>query len=232
MEDFVNEVLGGADPNDCVRFAILSNNFDRTLNKMYQPRSNQYIDIDNDLTLLVQRVNIPRGNGLKRKLAVNMGLNIILKYCVCTAVQQYDDAPCFGYALALAIMLYKSKAFNPVDNVTVSDVCLLLHREHTTTPLTSLPAWFGRSYYCMKCEKHLKTRISTSVNQNTLVACVRKILACTCHDTQEYVKKVWCIRNITCFNNHKQMRYAHAQHRVKVWSLVCGPVSNHICESL
>ena len=86
-----------------MRFAIISNNFDRTLNKMYQPRSNQYIDIDNDL--LVQRVNIPRGNGLKRKLAVNMGLNIILKYCVCTAVQQYDDAPCFGYALALAIML-------------------------------------------------------------------------------------------------------------------------------
>ena len=122
MEDVVNEVLGDADPNDRVRFAILSSNFDRALNTMYQPRSevtgvalaglfgkmlqsNQSIDIDNDLTLLVQRVNLPRGNGLKRKLAVNMGLNLLLKRCVFTAARQYDDVPCFGYALALAIML-------------------------------------------------------------------------------------------------------------------------------
>ena len=99
MEDVVNEVLGDADPNDRVRFAILSSNFDRALNTMYQPRSevtgvplaelfgkmlqsNQSIDIDNDLTLHVQRVNLPRGNSLKRKLAVNMGLNLPLKRCV------------------------------------------------------------------------------------------------------------------------------------------------------
>ena len=78
-----------------VRFAILSSNFDRALNTTYQPRSevtgvalaelfgkmlqcNQSIDIDNDLTLHVQRVNLPRGNGLKRKLAVNMGLNLYI----------------------------------------------------------------------------------------------------------------------------------------------------------
>ena len=99
MEDVVNEVLGDADPNDRVRFAILRSNFDRALNTMYQPRSqvigvalaelfgkmlqsNQSIDIGNDLTLHVQRVNLPRGNGLKRKLAVNMGLNLLLKRCV------------------------------------------------------------------------------------------------------------------------------------------------------
>ena len=123
MEDVVNEVLGDADPNDRVRFAILSSNFDRALNTMYQPRnevtgvalaelfgkmlqSNQSIDIDNDLTLHVQRVNLPRGNGItKRKLAVNMGLNLLIKRCVFTAARQYDDIPCFGYALALAIML-------------------------------------------------------------------------------------------------------------------------------
>ena len=68
MEDVVNEVLGDADPNDRVRFDILSSNFDCALNTMYQPRSevtgvalaelfgtmlqsNQSIDIDNDLTL-------------------------------------------------------------------------------------------------------------------------------------------------------------------------------------
>ena len=123
MEDVVHEVLGDAAPNDRVRFAILSSNFDRALNTMYQPRSevtgfalaelfgkmlqsNQSIDIDNNLTLHVQRVNLPRGNGItKRKLAVNMGLNLLLKRCVFTAAQQYDDVPCFGYALALAIML-------------------------------------------------------------------------------------------------------------------------------
>ena len=124
MEDVVNEVLGDADPNDRVRFAILSSNFDRALNTTYQPRSevtgvalaelfgkmlqsNQSIDIDNDLTLHVQRVKLPRGNGCnrKRKLAVNMGLNLLLKRCVFTAARQYDDIPCFGYALALAIML-------------------------------------------------------------------------------------------------------------------------------
>ena len=122
MEDVVNEVLGDADPNDRVMFAILSSNFDRALNSTYQPRSevtgvaiaelfgkmlqsNQSIDIDNDLTLHVQRVNLPRGNGLKRKLAVNMGLNLLRKSCVFTAARQYDDVPCFGYAMALAIML-------------------------------------------------------------------------------------------------------------------------------
>ena len=100
MEDVINEVLGDADPNDRVRFAIPSSNFDHALNTMYQPRSevtgvaldelfgkmlqsNQSNDIDNDLTMHVQRVNIPRGNGnTKRKLAVNMGLNILLKRCV------------------------------------------------------------------------------------------------------------------------------------------------------
>ena len=91
--------IGDAHPNDRVRFAILSSNFDRALNTMYQPRSevtgvalaelfgktlqsNQSIDIDNDLTMYVQRVNLPRDNvNTKRKLLVNMGLNILFKYC-------------------------------------------------------------------------------------------------------------------------------------------------------
>ena len=78
----------------------LSSNFDRALNTMYQTRSevtgvalaelfdkmlqsNKSIDNDNDLTLHVQRVNLPRDKGnTKRKLAVNMGLNILLKRCV------------------------------------------------------------------------------------------------------------------------------------------------------
>ena len=35
MEDVVNEVHGDADPNDRLRFAILSRNFDCALNTMY-----------------------------------------------------------------------------------------------------------------------------------------------------------------------------------------------------
>ena len=66
--------------------------------KMLQ--SNQAIDIDNDLSMHIQRVNLSRSNGnTKRKLAVN----ILLKRF--TAARQYGEIPCFGYALALAIML-------------------------------------------------------------------------------------------------------------------------------
>ena len=39
-------------------------------------------------------------------------------------------------------------------------------------------------------KKYLIRRISTSVNQNTIVECVRKILACTSHPTQDYVNNV------------------------------------------
>ena len=38
MEEVVNElILGDTDPNDCVRFAILSSNFDGALNTKYHP---------------------------------------------------------------------------------------------------------------------------------------------------------------------------------------------------
>ena len=79
MKDVVNEVISDGDPNGRVRFAILSSNFDRALNTIYQPQNevtgvalaelfgkmlqcNQSIDSNNDLTLHVQRVNLPRGN--------------------------------------------------------------------------------------------------------------------------------------------------------------------------
>ena len=44
-------------------------------------QNNQSIDIDNDFTLHIQRVKLPRGNGNK-KLAVNKDLNSLLKICV------------------------------------------------------------------------------------------------------------------------------------------------------
>ena len=41
--------------------------------------SNQSIDIDNDMTLHVQRVNLPKGNGSNRKTNGYMALSILLK---------------------------------------------------------------------------------------------------------------------------------------------------------
>ena len=130
-------------------------------------------------------------------------------------------------------LLYKSKVANPVDNVPVFDVCLLLHGEHyyvLNSPLTC----FGRSYYCMECEKHLITRISTSENHNTLVACVRKWFACTSHPTQDSVKNVLVLfRNSTYFNNHKQNGVcARATSCKKCGHWFAGPISNHICKLL
>ena len=49
-------------------------------------------------------------------------------------------------------LLYTRKVINPVDNVPVYNVCMSLHGEHHYA-LNSLSAWFGRSYYCMECEK-------------------------------------------------------------------------------
>ena len=317
MEDVVNEVLGDADPNDRVRFAILSSNFDRALNTTYQPRSevtgvalaelfgkmlqsNQSIDIDNDLTLHVQRVKLPRGNGCNRKLTVNMGLNLLLKRCVFTAARQYDDIPCFGYALALAIMLkdhnahyverrfsiykqkvldrvhdifnianipygpvdfaqypqfvpllpqncrlivvdakergtsllYKSKVVSPVDNVPVYDVCLLLHGEHYYS-LNSLSAWFGRSYYCMECEKAFNDKNQHKCkSEYTCSMCKEKACLYKPSYTRFCKECFGVFRNSICFKNHKQNEVcARATSCEKCGHWFAGPISNHICES-
>ena len=125
---------------------------------MYQPRSkvtgvalaelfgkmlqsNQSIDIDNYLTLHVQRVNLPRGNGCnrKRKPAVNMGLNLLLKICVFfTAARQYDDVPCFGYALAIAIML-KDHNSNYVERRFSIHKQMVLVRVHDIFNIANMP---------------------------------------------------------------------------------------------
>ena len=64
--------------------------------------SHESLDLDNNLTLHVQHVAIPRGNG-RARVAVNMWTNILLKRCVLTNVAQHNHIPCFGYALVLAI---------------------------------------------------------------------------------------------------------------------------------
>ena len=119
MNDIVDETLGNADPNDYVRFVLKSSDFDRPLNTSYQRRSqvsgawlselagkllqsHESLNLDNNLTLHVQHVAIPRGNG-RARVAVNMWTNLLLKRCVLTNVTQHNHIPCFGYALVLAI---------------------------------------------------------------------------------------------------------------------------------
>ena len=63
-------------------------------------QSHKSLDLDNHLTLYVQHVANPRGNG---GVAVNLWTNRLLKRCVLTNVAQYNHIPCFGFALILAI---------------------------------------------------------------------------------------------------------------------------------
>ena len=65
-------------------------------------QSHELVDLDNNLTLHVQHVAIPRCNG-RARVAVNMWTNILLKQCVLTNVAQHNHIPCFKYALVLAI---------------------------------------------------------------------------------------------------------------------------------
>ena len=93
--------------------------------------------------------------------------------------------------------------------------------ENTTTLSTRCRCGLGGRTIAWNAKKHLMTRISTSVNQNTLVACVRKRLACTNHLTQDSVKNVLVYFEIVSVSRiTNKTRYAHAQHRVK--SVVTG----------
>ena len=111
MIDVVDETLGDADPNDYVRIVMSSDDFDRSLNTPYMLRSNingdwlselagkllqshETIDLENNFNLHVQHVRLPRGNGAcKRKIAVSMLQNILLKHCVVTSIAQHYDVP-------------------------------------------------------------------------------------------------------------------------------------------
>ena len=131
MNDVVDETLGDADPNDYVRIVMSSDDFDRSLNTPYMLRSNingdwlselaskllqshETIDLENNFILHVQHVRLSRGNGAcKRKIAVSMLQNILLKQCVVTSIiAQHNDVPCFGYALFVACM-YLDKSLTP-----------------------------------------------------------------------------------------------------------------------
>ena len=119
MNDIVDETLGNADPNDYIRIVLKSIDFDRPLNTSYQRRSqvsgawlselagkllqsHKSLDLDNNITLHVQHVAIPRGDG-RAIVAVNRWTNILLRRCVLTNFAQDNHIPCFGYALVWAI---------------------------------------------------------------------------------------------------------------------------------
>ena len=66
-------------------------------------QSHESLDLYNNLTLHVQDVAIPHGNG--KVAVVNLWTNILLIRCVLTNGAEYNHIPCFGYALILAIKL-------------------------------------------------------------------------------------------------------------------------------
>ena len=93
--------------------------------------------------------------------------------------------------------------------------------ENTTTLSTRCRRGLGGRTIVWNAKKHTKTKVSTSVNQNTLVACVRKRLVYTGHPTQDSVNNIlvyFAIVSVSRITN--KMRYAHAQHRGK--SVVTG----------
>ena len=93
--------------------------------------------------------------------------------------------------------------------------------ENTTTLTSVCRRGLGGHTIAYNAKKHLITRISTRVNQNTLVACVRKSLACTNHHTQDSVNNVLVyFATVPVLTITNKTRYANAQHRVK--SVVTG----------
>ena len=130
-------------------------------------------------------------------------------------------------------LLYKSKVVNYVNNVPVYDVCLLLHGKHYYA-LNSLSAWFGRSYYCMECEKSFNSKNRHKCkSEYTCSTCTEK--ACPYKSSYTRFCKecfgVFC--NSICFNHHKQNKVcAGATSCEKCGRWFAGLISNHICESL
>ena len=111
----------------------------------------------------------------------------------------------------------KSKCLNPVGNFPVYDVCLLLHEQYYYA-LTSLSAWFGRSYYCMECERSYNDNRKTCKSDYTCIMCKDK-LAFTSQPTQDYVRNVleyFTTVPISTITN--KTRYAH----IRVRSVVTG----------
>ena len=121
---------------------------------------------------------------------------------------------------------------NPVDNVPVYDVCLLLHGEHYYA--LNCRCGLGGRTIVWNAKKHTTTRTSTCVNQNTLVTCVRKRLACMYKPSYtKFCKECFCVFRISiCFKNHKQNEVcARATSCEKCGHWFAGPISNQICES-
>ena len=87
--------------------------------------------------------------------------------------------------------------------LAMSECKMLLH-ENTPTLPPHCQRGFGGCTIAWNAKRHLITRISISVNKNTLVSCVRKRLACTSHPTQDYVNNVWCISQQYLFQQSQQ----------------------------
>ena len=117
-------------------------------------------------------------------------------------------------------LLYESK----VLTLLTRSQCMMYAcccTENTTTVSTRCQCGLGGRTIARNAKKHLITRISTSVNYNTLVECGRKTLS-----VQTILHKIlqimfWCILQQYLFQQSQKKRGMRSR---KI-------VSNHICES-
>ena len=129
MKNILQDILQDSKPEDMVRFNVHSSRFDGgDINTPFQARedvgddhiaalidhtmqSNDEINMEDDFILNVIHVDIPSGRG-RRRIDVNMGINIIKKHSVITGMKDWtsgpdrdDDIHCFAYALAILMRL-------------------------------------------------------------------------------------------------------------------------------
>ena len=129
MKNILHDILQDSKPEDMVRFNEHSSRFDGgDINTRFQTRdqveddhiaslidhtmqSNDEINMEDDFILNVIHVDIPSGRG-RRRIDVNMAINIIKKHSVITGMKDWTSGPdlddnyhCFAYALAILMRL-------------------------------------------------------------------------------------------------------------------------------
>ena len=120
MKNIFHDILQDSKPEDMVRFNVHSSRFDGgDINTRFQTRdqveddhiaslidhtmqSNDEINMEDDFILNVIHVDIPSGRG-RRRIDVNMAINIIKKHSVITGMKDWTSGP--YYALAILMRL-------------------------------------------------------------------------------------------------------------------------------
>ena len=123
--------------------------------------------------------------------------------------------------------------FLHVGNIPAYDLYLLLHEYHYYA-LTSLSAWFGKSYYCVEGYKAFNNKNRhTCKSDYTCNMCNENTCLYKPSYTRFCKEYIGIYRISTYFNNHEHngvCACAKSCEKCAYW--FSKPVSTHICESL